>query len=32
VALEFYMQVDSASYDRAAAAIVTLDPAVLRSA
>jgi len=32
VALEFYMQVDSESYDRAAASIVTLDPAALKSA
>jgi len=32
VALEFYMQVRSASYDRAAASIVTVDPSTLRSA
>jgi len=32
VALEFYMQVRSESYDRAAATIVTLDPVALRSA
>jgi integrase len=32
IALEFYMQVRSESYDRAAASIVTLDPVTLRSA
>ena len=32
VALKHYMQVRSASYDRAAASIVTLDPSSLKSA
>jgi hypothetical protein len=32
VALEYYMQVRSASYATAAADIVTLDPALLKSA
>lgn len=32
VAREFYMQVRSASYDRASSSIVTLDPVALRSA